>query len=195
MAYSVSWNEATPVGASTAASTLDTEIQDLKKSVRERIEQVIPTWDADGTDPKVIDHQKRCHVHNAGSIAVTAGATVSLTWDTEEFDKGTLHSTSVNTDRITIITPGSYVFVVHSILLKDATAGRLEIRLNKNGTNIGRAQHEGDANDVMTLNIFRISEAVATDFYACTIVGFGGEGGGSTVAGVDSSYFSCGFLG
>ena len=196
MAYAIAWNEAAPVGASVNASTIDTELQNLKKSVRERIEQVIPSWDTDGTDPKIIDHVKRCHVYNSGGISVTAGNTVALTWDTEEFDQGTLHSTSSNTDRITIITDGTYLFIANIIVSKDATAGRLEIRMNKNGVVVGRAQHDGIGNDIMTLSIVRIlTGLVATDYVALTLVAFGSEGGGNTITGVDGAYFACGFMG
>ena len=53
MAYAVAWNEATPVGASVDADTLDTEVQNLKKSVRERMNDLLDSstaWETDGDD-------------------------------------------------------------------------------------------------------------------------------------------------
>lgn len=54
MAYSKSWNEAQPAG-SEAANTLDTIIQNLKISIRERLEDLFPTWTSDATDPKLVN--------------------------------------------------------------------------------------------------------------------------------------------
>lgn len=52
MAYSVSWDEGVPVGATTPAADIDTEIQKVKTSLRERLEQVMPDFDSDVLDPK-----------------------------------------------------------------------------------------------------------------------------------------------
>jgi len=52
MAYTVSWDEGVPVGATTPASDIDIEIQKVKTSLRERLEQVLPDFDTDGVDPK-----------------------------------------------------------------------------------------------------------------------------------------------
>lgn len=51
MAYTNSWDEAQPAG-SAAANTLDTIIQNVKKDVRERIEDAFPDWANDAVDPK-----------------------------------------------------------------------------------------------------------------------------------------------
>ncbi len=53
MAFSVAWDESSPPG-STPADTIDTEIQDDKTAVRERIETLFPGWTDDGEDPKII---------------------------------------------------------------------------------------------------------------------------------------------
>jgi len=54
MAYVIPWDEASPDGAITPAADIDVELQDLKTSVAERLEQVIPGWRDDLVDPKVI---------------------------------------------------------------------------------------------------------------------------------------------
>jgi hypothetical protein len=54
MAYTVPWDESSPDGAITPAADIDVELQDLKTSVAERLEQVIPGWRDDLVDPKVI---------------------------------------------------------------------------------------------------------------------------------------------
>ena len=55
MVYTVPWTEGAPVGAATPADTIDTELQNLKISIRERLEDLIDDWTVDGTDPKVFN--------------------------------------------------------------------------------------------------------------------------------------------
>lgn len=54
MAFGIPWDEAAPSGATTPADTIDTELQNLKISIRERIEAVICDWADDSVDPKVL---------------------------------------------------------------------------------------------------------------------------------------------
>ena len=54
MAYVIPWDEASPDGAITPAAYIDVELQDLKTSVAERLEDVIPGWRDDLVDPKVL---------------------------------------------------------------------------------------------------------------------------------------------
>lgn len=57
MAYTVGWDESAPLG-SAAANTIDTEFQNLKLSIRERLEDTFPQWGNDSVDPKKV------HVHS-----------------------------------------------------------------------------------------------------------------------------------
>ena len=52
MAYSKGWDASAPDGAITPAADIDTEIQDTKVAVGERLVQVIPEWADDLKDPK-----------------------------------------------------------------------------------------------------------------------------------------------
>jgi len=52
MAYSIAWDETSPDGSTTPANQIDTELQNIKVSVRERLEDVFPDWDNDAVDPK-----------------------------------------------------------------------------------------------------------------------------------------------
>jgi hypothetical protein len=54
MAYTIAWNESAPLG-SVAANTIETEFQNLKISIRERMNQILANdWDDDLDDPKVV---------------------------------------------------------------------------------------------------------------------------------------------
>lgn len=72
-----------------------------------------------------------CRVYNNANISVGAGF-VALTFNTERFDTDTMHSTSVNTGRITFTTAGIYQLTGHAEF--DASAGgtvrALEIRVD-----------------------------------------------------------------
>lgn len=53
MVYSRAWDEAAPAG-SVDANTIDTEIQNVKEDVRERMNNIVRDWDDDSVDPKPI---------------------------------------------------------------------------------------------------------------------------------------------
>jgi predicted enzyme related to lactoylglutathione lyase len=74
----------------------------------------------------------KCLVYNSAAIAVPTNTETALTFNSERFDTDTMHSTSVNTGRITFTTAGTYL-VGGSIRWADAAstaAQRLAIRLN-----------------------------------------------------------------
>jgi hypothetical protein len=55
MVYNIAWDETQPDG-SEAASTLDTEFQEFKESIRERMNNILDSttaWETDGDDPKL----------------------------------------------------------------------------------------------------------------------------------------------
>lgn len=54
----------------------------------------------------------RCSLSNTSNINIGAGNGTMLTWDTEEYDTDTMHSTSSNTSRIIATTAGTYRFTL-----------------------------------------------------------------------------------
>ena len=56
MAYSETWDNSAPDGSVVLANTLDTEIQDLKKAITERMNDLVGAgnWENDAVDPKLI---------------------------------------------------------------------------------------------------------------------------------------------
>lgn len=73
----------------------------------------------------------KCRVYNSAAISVTNSVETALTFNSERFDTDTLHSTSVDTGRITFTTAGTYL-VGGSIRWEDSAstvAQRLAIRL------------------------------------------------------------------
>lgn len=75
----------------------------------------------------------RCRLFNSANISVANTTNTVLTFDTETYDSGGMHSTSSNTGRITVPTGGSgwYVITGGAEFAANATGQRdLTIRLN-----------------------------------------------------------------
>ena len=64
---------------------------------------------------------------------LTSGVGANLLFDTESFDVGALHSTSVNTDRMTISTAGLYLFQATVSFPANATGYRRAVIINQGG--------------------------------------------------------------
>ena len=75
----------------------------------------------------------RAHVYNSANISITTSGTAqAMTFDSELKDSGGMHSTSVNTSRLTIPAGGSgfYIFGGNVTFAANATGYRgLEVRL------------------------------------------------------------------
>lgn len=75
-------------------------------------------------------------VYNSAVRSVLNGTSVALTFDNERFDTNNIHSTSVNTSRLTFQTPGTY-FITGSIVTDvnpGLTGGFIRTQIRKNGT-------------------------------------------------------------
>jgi len=177
-AYSVAWNESSPVGSSTNANTIDTEFHNLKISMRERMNQLLHSstaWETDGDDPKLLDvlalagTPELAVVHSAASLVVTTGSTDQLLWDTELIDTGTFHSTSTNSDRFTIVEAGYYRLRANIQVQMGANGGTVQLLMDKNGTLINSRQFDVPAADFASIGIDHIVLAAATDYYDLAI--------------------------
>lgn len=83
--------------------------------------------------------QAACHAYNAGAQAVTA--TAVLTFDSEDYDQGGMHSTSVNTSRLTVQTGGGGRYLLTSTFrVSSLGTSTAQAFFRKNGTT---ALHDG----------------------------------------------------
>lgn len=82
MAYNIPWDESAPDGSITAAADIDVIIQQLKESIRERLEDVIPDWANDGVDPKTIPLASIIGVDSYIVFNADSYASLPATWDT-----------------------------------------------------------------------------------------------------------------
>lgn len=189
MAYTVAWNASSPDGATTNASTIDTEFHDLKNSITERMNNVLlNAWQTDANDPKTLDPAAMATypisqlngtpqvavVYASGDITVTSGVGLVLLWDAETLDTGGFHSTSTNTGRLTVTTAGYYRLVT-SIVVTAGSGGSfaavdVTIRFQKNGSsNIRQVYVPVIASDLTTLFMSEVVLAAADDYYEVTI--------------------------
>lgn len=74
-----------------------------------------------------------CRVTHNTTQSIPSGFWTALTFNTEFFDTGGLHSTSSNPTRITIVQPGLYLFTM-TIGYSSNSTGRRLFGLRKNGT-------------------------------------------------------------
>lgn len=178
MVYSIAWNEASPVGSATNANTIDTELQDLKKSIRERMNQLLDSstlWETDAQDPKLLDvlalagTPEVAVVTNAGSQTILTGVPLSAAWDIESLDTGTFHDNVTNNDRFTIVEAGYYRLTANLEIVSGANAGPIITAIQKNGVSIRIQTHDIPASDFTSIHIDTIVLAAAADFYTVNL--------------------------
>jgi hypothetical protein len=111
--------------------------------------------------------QPRCRVYNSASQTLTTATETSLTWDSEEFDDGGLHSTSSNTDRLTAPVAGTYLIIGNVTFDSGSIIGDRYIKITYNGTAnaIAYAYTEPDdaGNNVEGLSASAIFKLAASD--------------------------------
>lgn len=116
--------------------------------------------------PTVIPRQA-CRVFNVAAQSVASGAgSQILTFDSETFDQGGLHSTAVNTGRITIVIPGLYLIMGAAEWAANVTGIR-QVLIEKNNSGGSLATHINMAPAASVLQQFAnaMDVAIAGDFY------------------------------
>ncbi len=131
----------------------------------------------------------RCLVYQTATSSTTNGSNTVITFDTEQYDTDTMHSTSVNTGRITATTTGLYMVFGQVCMASNATGTRT-LSVVKNGAT--------------TVANSRLQSVIATNAYIdveCEVQMTGGDyvelnmlqtsgGALSTVAGLGNTWFS-----
>lgn len=75
-----------------------------------------------------------CRVYNDADISIDHATLTALTFNTELFDVGSMHSTAANTDRLTCPVTGVYVVTGH-VSFQTGTTGVRHLYIRLNGTN------------------------------------------------------------
>lgn len=131
----------------------------------------------------------RCLVYQTATSSTTNGASTVITFDTEQYDTDTMHSTSTNTGRITATTTGLYTVFGQVCMASNATGTRT-LSLVKNGTTTvsnARLQSVIATNAYIDLEVD--VQLTAGDYVELTMLQTSG-GALSTVAGLGNTWFS-----
>lgn len=137
------------------------------------------------------DGQPRCGLQNSSTVSLSDSTWTALALDTEQWDVGAMHSTSVNTSRVTIPTGqgGLYAFMGQCGFAANATGVR-KLAIARNGTRIWSTVIPATASDNVVLHINAQYPATAADYFE--LHAYQSSGGalnaGSALA-VESIYF------
>ena len=90
-----------------------------------------------------------CLVYNSAGFSLSANTTTTVTWNSESFDTDTYHSTSTNTDRLTIPSgkTGYYRIYAYARFDTSSTGGIRQIGFKKNGATFSPNIFADGAND------------------------------------------------
>jgi hypothetical protein len=135
----------------------------------------------------------RVKVTKSANQTLTTATTTLLTWDTETWDSNGLHSTAVNTDRLTCVTAGRYLVIAHIVFAVDAGgAGYRALEVWKNssaGTWIaGDTVPSPGTATYSVLNVVAEVSLTATDYVSC--YGYQNSGGNLDVRSGTGSWSS-----
>jgi hypothetical protein len=134
-----------------------------------------------------------CHLYKSSTQSINNATDTALTWDSEQFDTDTFHSTSTNTSRITIPAgkAGKYLFLGRINWTTNATGAR-EFKLFKNG--VEQLWNPAALAATQTGNQWStIYDAAVNDYFEAYV--YQTSGGALTTIGGTSSEFSCQYLG
>jgi len=134
-----------------------------------------------------------CHLYKSGTQSINNSTDTALTWDSEQFDTDTFHSTSTNTSRITIPSgkAGKYLFLGRINWTTNSTGAR-EFKLFKNG--VEQFWNPAALAATQTGNQWStIYDAAVGDYFEAYV--WQSSGGALTTIGGTSSEFSCQYLG
>lgn len=141
---------------------------ELRVGVLERVpDPVIPTVAAKAVES--------CRVFNSVAISTTSGVEKTLTFDSEVWDTGNMHSTTSNTDQVVIPKTGKYL--TGMAVIWDAAGGNTrQVKIKKNGTTIAYdlqdvATSNNHAHVIATLHEFTAGDVLTFTAYQASTVG------------------------
>lgn len=109
-------------------------------------------------------------VYNSANISISDATFTDLTFNSERYDTNTIHSTSSNSNRITLPYAGKWLIAGHVAFASNATGVRA-VRLYKNGaTELARQQSNAVVGfdtmiSVSTADVFAVNDYVTLNVY------------------------------
>jgi hypothetical protein len=146
-----------------------------------------------------------CGLYTTSNKTIANNTHTAITWDAEYFDSGGYHSTSTNTDRITIPTGKSgYYLITAGIEIQSNATGFRNMYLRKNGSTMNvqfNKDNNVTGNQAPAFGVATIAYLVAGDYIDVTVVQNSGASlsvyynGGGVNTGDSNTHFSVAFLG
>lgn len=110
-----------------------------------------------------------CRARRTTNQSLTTAVAAAIAFDAERYDTDSMHSTSVNTSRITIVTPGLYLLTGHVSFASNATGVR-EVYLYLNNTtrlvDVVTTPVTGDSTRVTATTVYKLAAADYVEMFA-----------------------------
>jgi hypothetical protein len=132
-------------------------------------------------------------VYASAAVSIPNGTLTVVTWNSEDFDTNSFHSTSVNTGRFTIPTAGKYL--INAMIGWDTTANTTTktLVLRKNGTDVLKSNGLGTGSDYQSQSLQYIASAAVNDYFE--ILAYQVTGGAINILQNANSTYQISFLG
>ena len=152
-----------------AAADLNTDLRDNTKNLDERL--TLHGITSESSLNKVKMAKVGCHLGGTGAQSISDSTDTTLTWDSETYDTDAFHSTSSNTNRITIPSglDGVYLVVLSVRFAASATGDRRAWVENSAGTVLARVMARATAASFTQLNLSFMWEAAAADYFSARV--------------------------
>lgn len=134
-----------------------------------------------------------CRVFNSAAISTTTAVALQLTFDSERYDVGAMHSTSTSTGRLTVPTGGAGKYHVfgHVEFASNATGYR-DLALRVNGTTqIGSQIVAGVSGVVTQLSVASMWAMAVGDFFDLVVLQTSGGNLNVNATPGNSAEFGC----
>jgi hypothetical protein len=127
--------------------------------------------------------------------SISNNTVTTITWANEEFDTDAIHSTSTNTERLTIPSGKTGYWQITASIGYDTNAtGVRQIRLSKNGTYVNNEQVNATSSFGNIMGYSNILYLTATDYITLEVYQTSG-GSLDVIKSADTSYFAANFIG
>jgi len=142
----------------------------------------VPSWTTPATTSFV-----GCSLKNSVAISLANSTDVVLTFDEENYDTDSMHSTSSNTSRITIPSgQGGYYAFRWGAVFANNSSGNRRMRLRKNGTDIQNSALTTKGDGLTAISASTVIAAVAGDYFELTALQ---DSGGALDIGISNILF------
>lgn len=145
------------------------EILEAKVGVTSSVPAADTALEGTGTGASAWAKRASVRAYNNANISIATATVTALTFDSERHDTDTMHSTSVNTGRLTATTAGKYLIWANVVIAANAAGLRI-VSLRVNGsTIIGSVRALGSASTDAYVNLATVYSLAANDYVEVTV--------------------------